>query len=247
MKKSVLLLIMLIVLFSGCNAPAGSVNTSESLATEATVTGEDASSKIITTVTEQATQEKDYSELLFNAIKTKGEIFRQKYEPFYITDVTISTGYDYNYDGINDYIVIYNTYMQFDMVFFDGVTAEIIREIHQLTMFLENLVTIQFYINDDNDYLFKRYNHYQEYVASDYYYDNVQIEAKDKSKIFEAVYDENDEFLHAYDRYPDEEAYLAAQNTLLEGYHYVVDIEWAGSFDYMDENGLQALSDILNI
>jgi len=245
MKKSVLLLIMLIVLFSGCNAPAGSVNTSESLATEATVTGEDASSKIITTVTEQATQEKDYSELLFNAIKTKGEIFRQKYEPFYITDVTISTGYDYNYDGINDYIVIYNTYMQFDMVFFDGVTAEIIREIHQMIFFKEDFVTIQIFKNDSGDMAFKRANRYQ-HSQYDCLFDSVEIELPDKGYLFQATYDLDNNFIRA-DGYSDEESYISAWKAVLEGYHYAADIAWAGGFDYMDENGLQALSDILNI
>ena len=244
MKKLFILLNAALILLVGCSDET-TINSSENSdlvpITENTST-EHTDSSETTTAAINTGENNSYSAILFDEIKAKAEILRAEYKPFSITDnIAVSTGYDYNLDGIDDYIVVFNTYMQFDMVFFDGVTAEIIREIHQMIFFQEDFINIEIYKNYSGDMAFKRANRYQHAAAYDSLFDSAEIELPDKGYIFHATYDLDNNFIRA-DEYSDEESYLAAQDALLEGYDYITDIKWAGSFDYMDKNTLQVLN-----
>ncbi len=180
-------------------------------------------------------------------ISEQGELYSQEFHLYWNNVVSIGTPYDFNNDGINDYVVAFPTYGKYVVTVFNGDSMKVIYEVNEVTEFVPQYIKTEIYISQENIAFF-RSNRYNKTVAADTLIDEVQIDINNQSYCFEAVYDKNtNKFIHAYDKYKNEEDYLSAQTEILKDYKFDKEITWSELLNYKDDkNAKQALISFLS-
>ncbi|MCL2634383.1 MAG: hypothetical protein FWD34_07730 [Oscillospiraceae bacterium] len=220
MKKITPLLLATAITLISITACDSVGNTSDTKET----TTETSDINTTTEITEETTRENNFIVQEINihtAINDYHVILNDMYPGFPPYEVQICNDFDYNNDGINDYIVAYAMYKQFALVVFESETCNILFETRVMMPFLLELIKMDIYVNEQNEILFRFSRRYQDVAASTIKVETIQIETERMCKVFEAAYSLDDEFLHAYDIYQTEEEYVFAYLELLKGYEFL--------------------------
>ena len=192
-----IIIIMITILFAGCG---NSVNFQDCTSNRV------ASTELISTISEHKT------------------ILDNTYSPYGVSEVFIGSEFDYNFDNVDDFPIIYNLYGQYCMIIVDGSNYQILLDHIFMTEFnIENTKT-QIFVDKSNYYAIKSTN-----ITTKSSYttlvETIEILKTDVDLILEGVYDKDTgELLHAFEFNCDE--YYQKQNDCLAGFRLFKELIW---------------------